>query len=214
MEIVTVPPYSEMELMAYVDVSQHCTWLIEGTYSPVLVAKVTCIVVSDQCKMVTRVVNTELTSVKLYKSMKIAKCWTYGLPHNLQSLWWEKSTTEAGRNTRNYWGKSPTWWYNPRSKGENPCSDGTLYNYSDILADGPDKIGHTGVFQHHIDTRNATLTHQQPGGSLFPSEKLYTIYGRRCCLKILYHHQRALGHHLLYCIYHKEGWINNILSWL
>ena len=32
---------------------------------------------------------------------------------------------------------------------------------ADILADGQDKIGHTGVLQHHIDTGNATPTRQQ-----------------------------------------------------
>jgi len=36
-----------------------------------------------------------------------------------------------------------------------------MAHYCDILADGPDKIGRTGVLQHHIDTGNATPIHQQ-----------------------------------------------------
>ena len=36
---VTVPPCSEMELMAHVDTTQQGTWLVEGTNSPVLVAR-------------------------------------------------------------------------------------------------------------------------------------------------------------------------------
>ena len=59
-----------MELMAHVDTMQQGTWLVEGTNSPVLVARA--IVVPRQCNMVVREVNTELTPVKLYKNMKIA----------------------------------------------------------------------------------------------------------------------------------------------
>ena len=69
-ETVTIPPCSEMELMAHVDTMQQGTWLVEGTDSPVLVARAT--VVPRQCIVVVRVVNMELTPVKLYKNMKIA----------------------------------------------------------------------------------------------------------------------------------------------
>ena len=69
-ETVTMPPCSEMELMVHVDTMQQGTWLVEGTDSPVLVARA--IVVPHQCNMVVRVVNTELTPVKLHKNMKIA----------------------------------------------------------------------------------------------------------------------------------------------
>ena len=36
-----------------------------------------------------------------------------------------------------------------------------MAHYSDILADGPDKLGRTGVLQHHINTDNATPIRQQ-----------------------------------------------------
>ena len=68
-ETVTVPPCSEMELMAHVDVPQDCTCLIEGTGCPILVARA--IVAPDQgCE------SSEHRVVKLCKNMKIANALT------------------------------------------------------------------------------------------------------------------------------------------
>ena len=72
-----------------------------------------------------------------------------------------------------------------------------MAHYSDILADSPNKLGHTGILKHSIDTGMPHPSVSKPGEYLFLAEKLCTIYCRTCYLKILYHHHRALGLHQL-----------------
>jgi len=57
---ITVPPYSEMELVGHVDIPQDSTWLIEGIDCPVLVVRA--IVAPDQCNVVVREVNTRVNT--------------------------------------------------------------------------------------------------------------------------------------------------------
>ena len=155
-ETVTVPPCSEMELIAHVNVPQDGTWLIEGTGCPVLVARA--IVAPEQCNVVVRVVNTELTPVKLYKNMKIATAEPIE-DHIICEVSKGKSLQAQPE------GSSDIILANPLP--DDITSDqkekflALMAHYSDILADGPDKLGRTGVLQHHINTDNATPIRQQ-----------------------------------------------------
>ena len=155
-ETVTVPPCSEMELMAHFDAPEHGTWLIEGTDCPVLVARA--IVAPDQCNVVVRVVNTELMPVKLYKSMKIANAEPIE-DHTICEVSEKKSQQTQVK------GPSEISLANPLPDDIPPDQREKFFalmsHYSDILANGPDKLGRTGVLQHRINTGNATPIRQQ-----------------------------------------------------
>jgi len=87
------------------------TWLIEGNDCPVLVARA--IVAPDWCNVVVKVVNTDLTPRKLYKSMKIA-CAKHIENHIICEASKGKSTTST--TWRNTWNRSDKfftiWVYN------------------------------------------------------------------------------------------------------
>ena len=54
-----------------------------------------------------------------------------------------------------------------------------LSHYSDIMADSPNKLGRTGVLQHHIDTGTAAPVRQQTRRVPLPSrETIHTLLQR------------------------------------
>ena len=183
-ETVTVPPCSEMELMAHVYTMQQGTWIVEGTESPVLVART--IVVPRQCNVVVRVVNTELTPVKLYKNMKIANA----EPVEEHSI----CESSNGKSDQEVKSDEPFQMTLTKLLPDDVTPDqkekflALMAHYSDILADSPNKLGLTGILHHSIDTGSATPICQQARRVPLPRRETVhknNIYYRICYLKIL-----------------------------
>ena len=172
-DTISVPASSEMEIMAHIDsAEERGTWLLEGVECPVLVARA--LVAPQRQAVPVRIINTDLTPVTLYKNIKIATA----EPINDLSI----CAAASGNDTQQRQGEPTTQITlshtlpNDITQAQEDKFLALLSHYSDIMADSPNKLGRTGVLQHHIDTGTAAPIRQQARRVPLPSrETIHTL---------------------------------------
>ena len=157
----TIPPRSEMEIMAHIHSKERGTWLLEGFQFkeiPICVAR--SISIPKEQTLPIRVVNLDPLPVTLHKNTKIANAELIReeaicsarekeLPRNK-----ELAMEELTINLQNPLPSDVT-----ETQKEQFLA--LMSQYSDVIVQGPNDLGRTGVLQHHIDTKNATPIRQQ-----------------------------------------------------
>ena len=74
-ENLTIPPRSEMEVMAYIHSEEQSTWLLEGTiFKKLSICVARTLTVPRNQSATIRIFNLDTVPVTLYKNIKIAHC--------------------------------------------------------------------------------------------------------------------------------------------
>ena len=156
----TIPPRSEMEIMAHIHSKEPGTWLLEGFQSkelPICVAR--SISIPKEQTLPIRVVNLDPLPVTLHKYTKIA---------NAELIREEAICSacekEIPRNEELAMEELTINLQNPLPSNVTETQKeqflALMSQYSDVIAQGPNDLGRTGVLQHHIDTKDATPIRQ------------------------------------------------------
>jgi len=126
-------------------------WMVEGVQNPVFVARA---VITPQTKLVpVRLINTDLIPVTLYRGTKLANAETVD----------ERNVNIVGNFDVDAHSDTPMPVYadsinrlpDDFSQSQQDKFLALLSLYSDVIAAGPDDLGHTQVLSHHIDTGDA-----------------------------------------------------------
>ena len=157
-ETLTIPPRSEMEITGQIHSNTEGTWLIEQSPSsklPVFIAR-TLVNPRDQ-SVVLRVANTDVSEVTLYKNSTLAKAELIDHTAICSALGENEELPTAETLEKEIMLSFP----DDITETQKEQFLALLSHYSEIIANGPDDLGHTTVMQHHIDTGNASPIRQQ-----------------------------------------------------
>ena len=177
-DTTVIPPASELEVMGRIECSEKqdingITWMVEGVQNPVFVARA---IVTPQTKLVpVRLINTDLIPVTLYRGTKLANAETVD-ERNVDVVGNFDVDAHSGTSMPAY-ADSINRLPDDVSQSQQDKFLALLSLYSDVIASGPDDLGHTQVLSHHIDTGDAPPIRQAP---LCHVEKRYSNYFRIC----------------------------------
>ena len=155
-DTTVIPPVSELEVMGRIECSEKqeingITWMVEGVQSPVFVARA---VVTPQTKLVpVRLINTDLIPETLYRGTKLANAETVE-ERNVNVVGNVDATTSSNTSVPVYT-DNINQLPDDVSQTQQDKLLALLSLYSDVIASGPNDLGHTQVLSHHIDTGDA-----------------------------------------------------------
>ena len=153
-DTTVIPPASELEVMGRIECSEKqdingITWMVEGVQSSVFVARA---VVTPQTKLVlVRLINTDLIPVTLYRGTKLANAETVD-ERNVNVVGNVDAVTSSNTSVPVYT-DSINRLPDDVSQTQQDKLLALLSLYSDVIASGPNDLGHTQVLSHHIDTQ-------------------------------------------------------------
>jgi len=154
----TIPPRSEMEVMAHIDSKEPGTWLLEGSQFkelPICVAK--SISIPKEQTLPIRVVNLDPLPATLYKNTKIANAELIR-EEAICSVCEDRPPRDKEMTkeevTINLQHPLPS----ELTEKQKEQFLALMSEYDGVIAQGP---GRTKVLQHHIDTKDATPIRQQ-----------------------------------------------------
>ena len=125
--------------------------MVEGVQSPVFVARA---VVTPQTKLVpVRLINTDLIPVTLYRGTKLANAETVD-ERNVNVVGNVDAVTSSNTSVPVYT-DSINQLPDDVSQTQQDKLLALLSLYSDVIASGPNDLGHTQVLSHHIGTGDA-----------------------------------------------------------
>ena len=155
-ENLTIPPRSEMEIMARIHSKEEGTWLLEGTpfkELPIYVARA--LMAPRKQNVPIRIVNVDPLPVTIHRNTKIATA--------------ELITEEVICSTSER-EQAPTYTElevllhplpHDITESQKEQFLALLSHYSCVIAKNPDDLGCTQMIQHHIDTNGASPIRQQ-----------------------------------------------------
>ena len=165
-----IPPRSEMEVMARIDSEEPGTWLLEGLQFkelPICVAR--CISSPNKQTLPIRVINLDPLPVTLHKNTKVAIAEIIREEAICTASEQGSGVKTTNRETLSIDLQHPL----PSDLTDKQKEQffALMSEYSDVIAQGPDDLGHTKVLQHHIDTKDATPIRQQARRVPLPRRK-------------------------------------------
>ena len=156
MENLTIPPRSEMEVMAHIRSKEEGTWLLEGTIFKTLSICVARILTVPRNQNVTiRIVNLDTVPVTLCKNTKIVTVELISDEAICSTSESEQSTTDLELDILLH----PLPHDITETQKEQFLA--LMSHYSCVIAKNSNDLGHTQVMQHHIDPNGVAPIRQQ-----------------------------------------------------
>ena len=185
-ENLTIPPGSEMEVMAHIHSKEEGTWLIEGTIFKKLsicVARILTVLRNQRAPI--RIVNLDTMPVTLYKNTKIATAKLIGDEVICSTPESEQSTTDLELDILLH----PLPKDITESQKEQFLT--LMSHYSCVIAKNPMILA---ILNITLTLMGLHLFNNRQEESHYHVEKQYRPYYKIYWMKKSYHHQKALGH--------------------